>query len=93
MDGRRKRRNRWKKWKRRKRWKRWKKWKRWKGVVGKPWLSHVKRIQGAGDGRIVLLECCHMGPSAYEKGLAGLPGKSFGVGLKMVSDSKPVGKK
>ena len=56
MDGRRKRRNRWKKWKRRKRWKRWKKWKkwkRWKGVVGKPWLRD-------GDGRIVLLECCHM---------------------------------
>ena len=27
-------------------------------------------------------------PSAYEKGLPGLPGKSLGVGLKMVSDSK-----
>ena len=32
-------------------------------------------------------------PSAYEKGLPGLPGKSLGVGLKMVSDSKPVGEK
>ena len=31
--------------------------------------------------------------SAYEKGLPGLPGKSLGVGLKMVSDSKPVGEK
>ena len=33
------------------------------------------------------------GASAYEKGLPGLPGKSLGVGLKMVSDSKPVGEK
>ena len=31
--------------------------------------------------------------SAYEKELPVLPGKFLGVGLKMVSDSKPVGKK
>jgi len=36
---------------------------------------------------------CIIWPSAYEKGLPGLPGKSLGVGLKMVSDSKPVGEK
>ena len=35
----------------------------------------------------------HLFTSAYEKGLPGLPGKSLGVGLKMVSDSKPVGEK
>ena len=36
-------------------------------------------------------ETTSLPPSAYEKGLPGLPGKSLGVGLKMVSDSKPVG--
>ena len=30
-------------------------------------------------------------PSAYEKVLPGLPGKSLGVGLKLALDSKPLG--